>query len=192
MHVYPAKSSKFESTWFCVRYNWWRRLQPTSSVSPLCTEHRWSIWQLLFRKAFSSQCSHGMEIFPITPRNPAVCRGVPNPSIAKKRNYHYFIRISSGIAIKNLSRPCIRPRVHSGYTPHRFQHYWSLVKEIHKSSVNFPHQWTDSLSFDAFFIISRNKLLNKQSKAGDIRRRRYHVMSSLCNDRIRNSACAIS
>ena len=32
-------SIKIDEVWidrFCVRYNWWRRLQPTSSVSPVC------------------------------------------------------------------------------------------------------------------------------------------------------------
>ena len=38
MHVYPTNSSRFESADFAFRYDWWRRLQPTSSVSP--------VWQL--------------------------------------------------------------------------------------------------------------------------------------------------
>ena len=36
---------------FCVRYDWWRRLQPTSSVSPVCCLRRcfnvrWKSWTL--------------------------------------------------------------------------------------------------------------------------------------------------
>ena len=35
MHIYLAKSSRFESNDFASD-DWWRRLQPTSSVSPVC------------------------------------------------------------------------------------------------------------------------------------------------------------
>ena len=36
---YACLPSKIVEVWierFCVRYDWWRRLQPTSSVSPVC------------------------------------------------------------------------------------------------------------------------------------------------------------
>ena len=37
--VYACFPIKIDEDWidrFCVRYDWWRRLQPTSSVSPVC------------------------------------------------------------------------------------------------------------------------------------------------------------
>ena len=34
---FPIKSDEVWIDRFCVRYDWWRRLQPTSSVSPMCT-----------------------------------------------------------------------------------------------------------------------------------------------------------
>ena len=37
---YACLPSKIVEVWierFCVRYDWWRRLQPTSSVSPVCS-----------------------------------------------------------------------------------------------------------------------------------------------------------
>ena len=38
--VYACFPIKIDEVWidrFCVRYDWWRRLQPTSSVSPVCS-----------------------------------------------------------------------------------------------------------------------------------------------------------
>ena len=76
----------------------------------------------------------------------AVCSGVPNPSIENKRNYLYFTWISSCIAIRYLSWPHARPRVHSGYTSHRYPHYWSLVKNISRrwiplTNVQYRRVW---------------------------------------------------
>ena len=34
---FPIKNDEVWIDQFCVRYDWWRRLQPTSSVSPVCS-----------------------------------------------------------------------------------------------------------------------------------------------------------
>ena len=45
--------------WFCVRYDWWCRLQPTSSVSPVCAveivlfHHKSQYWTYVFPNAYT-------------------------------------------------------------------------------------------------------------------------------------------
>ena len=44
---YACLPSKIVEVWidrFCVRYDWWRRLQPMSSVSPVCWQHPATTW----------------------------------------------------------------------------------------------------------------------------------------------------
>ena len=38
---FPIKIDEVRIDRFRVRYDWWRRLQPTSSVSPVCRLHLW-------------------------------------------------------------------------------------------------------------------------------------------------------
>ena len=53
---FPVKIDEVWTDRFCARYDWWRRLQPTSSVSPVCygciyfriQETGFSIWYSLF------------------------------------------------------------------------------------------------------------------------------------------------
>ena len=43
---YAYLPSKIVAVWidrFCVRYDWWRRLQPTSSVSSVCKRGHWGL-----------------------------------------------------------------------------------------------------------------------------------------------------
>ena len=48
--IYACFPIKIDEVWidrFCVRYDWWRRLQPTSSVSPVWyppAGRRWWVW----------------------------------------------------------------------------------------------------------------------------------------------------
>ena len=46
---------------FCVRYDWWRRLQPTSSVSPVWIY--WSVWlfNLLFKWNWITQSTQKLR-----------------------------------------------------------------------------------------------------------------------------------
>ena len=49
---YAYLPSKIVAIWidrFCVRYDWWRRLQPTSSVFPVCERGRTFLTDLFFR-----------------------------------------------------------------------------------------------------------------------------------------------
>ena len=45
----------------------------------------------------------------------------------------------------------------------RLKHYWPFVMGIHRSPVDSRHNGRVMYSFEAFFVISLNKLLNKQS-----------------------------
>ena len=76
---YACLPSKIVEVWidrFCVRYDWWRRLQPTSSVSP--------VWFFRFRLN-ASISSHNLLLARDSMPE------ARSPGIHADRNYHTWI-----------------------------------------------------------------------------------------------------
>ena len=63
----------------------------------------------------------------------------------------------------------------------RFPHYLTFVRGIQRSPMKSPVESISKepikQSFDSFFFISMNKLLNKRSIPDDLRRLNAYVMS---------------
>ena len=85
-----------------------------------------------------------------------------NWSIARRRcsNYIFMIRF-----IVTIDMDTIGIKIHDNVIKWKhFPRYWSFVRGIHRSPVNFPHKWPVARRFDVFFDLRLNNGLSKQSR----------------------------
>ena len=71
---YACLTSKIVEVWidrFCVPYDWWRRLQPTSSVSPVCyVRDRLCVFMCVWCWDGEKPCMSGLGWWLLDPRYP--------------------------------------------------------------------------------------------------------------------------